>query len=74
MKVIVFYDGDMYGCLWIVFLYVKSEDVMEVIYIGNNVFYIGLIKVSFDCSVIFLDFYDVFWNENMVVYNKIVRM
>lgn len=74
MKVTVFYDGDMHGCPWIVSSYVKSEDATEAIYTGNNVPYIGPTKVSSDCSAIPLDPYDVSWNENTVVHNKIVRM
>ncbi|MDM4958877.1 StfH/YfcO family fimbrial adhesin [Escherichia coli] len=66
---------DMHGCPWIVSSYaIKSEDATEAIYTGNNVPYIGPTKVSSDCSAIPLDPYDVSWNENTVVHNKIVTM
>ncbi|ENJ4502880.1 StfH/YfcO family fimbrial adhesin [Escherichia coli] len=68
----VYYDGDLHGCPWIVSSYVESASTMDQRF-GAGIF-IGPTKVSSDCPTESLAPYDVSWNENYVVHNKVVRL
>ncbi|EMK3571373.1 DUF2544 domain-containing protein [Escherichia coli] len=74
MRIGVYYDGDLHGCPWIVSTFIKSTDRTEVIYTGNSIPYVGPVGGNSSCPTVSLAPYDVSWNENYVVHNKVVRL
>ncbi|EET4964921.1 StfH/YfcO family fimbrial adhesin [Escherichia coli] len=68
----VFYDGDLHGCPWIISSYITSTAKLD----SNKGLppYTGPTKVSSTCPTIPLAPYDVSWNENTVVHDKLVRL
>ncbi|EPW7753797.1 DUF2544 domain-containing protein [Escherichia coli] len=74
LKMFVYYDGNLHGCPWIVSSFVKSRDPFAKTYDDDFPDYIGPTKVSSSCPAVPLAPYDVSWNENYVVHNKVVRL
>lgn len=65
----VYTDEDLHGCPWLVSSYVESSQPYYEpgIYVGPN-------KVSSVCPGVPLDPYDISWNENNVVHDKVLRL
>ncbi|HCP6340408.1 TPA: DUF2544 domain-containing protein [Escherichia coli] len=68
----VYYDGDLHGCPWIVSSYVISRDPLDQVFVSTP--YTGPVAVNSSCPTVSLAPYDVSWNENYVVHNKVVRL
>ncbi|WP_105477626.1 StfH/YfcO family fimbrial adhesin [Escherichia coli] len=70
----VYYDGDLHGCPWLVSAYVISRDPIDLMYDPNIPPYTGAPATISSCPTVSLAPYDVSWNENYVVHNKVVRL
>ncbi|EEW1819076.1 DUF2544 domain-containing protein [Escherichia coli] len=74
LEVAVYYDGDLHGCPWIVSSFVQSTSPADQSYDSSIGPYNGPNKVSSTCGTVSLAPYDVSWNENYVVHDKVVRL
>ena len=70
----VYYDGELHGCPWIVSSFVESSSPADRSYDSSIGPYYGPTKVSSECPPVPLASYDVSWNENFVVHDKVVRL
>lgn len=68
----VYYDGDLHGCPWIVSTYVESYSSIDANF--NVGIYVGPTKVNSTCPGESLEPYDISWNENYVVHDKVLRL
>lgn len=68
----VYYDSDLHGCPWLVSAYIQSYETYDAS-MGIPPF-TGPTKVSSTCPAVPLTPYDISWNENYVVHDKVLRM
>lgn len=68
----VYYDSDLHGCPWLVSAYIQSSETYDAS-MGIPPF-MGPTKVSSTCPAVPLTPYDISWNENYVVHDKVLRL
>ncbi|EIV0761235.1 DUF2544 domain-containing protein [Escherichia coli] len=74
LEMAVYYDGDLHGCPWIVSSFVESVSPSDRSWDSSIPPYYGPNKVSSTCGTVSLAPYDVSWNEDFVVRDKVVRL
>ncbi|QLN19917.1 DUF2544 domain-containing protein [Escherichia coli] len=65
----VYTDEDLHGCPWLVSSYIESSQSRD-----DTGIYAGPNKVSSVCPGVPLDPYDISWNENYVVHDKVLQL